>query len=114
MTATRKDAGQASGPLVRIAQIEVDPAQLDGYRAASRAIVEASVAEEPGVLAFYAVEPNGIPGQVWVMEIYRCEAAYRAHLETPHFKTYKAAVAAMVNSLRLVETTLIAFGAKAT
>src|SRR5262245_56855383 len=112
MTAGQTDVGGTQAPLIRIAQTAVDPAQLDGYRAASREIVAASVAEEPGVLAFYAVEPKDDPGQVMVIEVYRDEAAYRAHLEAPHFRKYKAAVAGMVTSLRLIETVPIAFGAK--
>ena len=42
------DAGQ---PYVRIAEIEIDPARGEAYRAALRAEIETSVRVEPGVLA---------------------------------------------------------------
>jgi quinol monooxygenase YgiN len=48
-----------------------------------------------------------------VFEIYADENAYRAHLETPHFKKYKTNTLEMVKSLELVETVPILVGAKA-
>ena len=38
--------------------------------------------------------------------------AYQAHLESPHFKKYKATTKEMVKSLKLVETTPVMLGAK--
>ncbi len=38
--------------------------------------------------------------------------AYKAHLEAPHFKKYKATTEKMVKSLKLVRTTPIMLGAK--
>jgi len=35
------------------------------------------------------------------VEIYRDEAAYKAHLETPHFKAYKTGTLHMAKSLDL-------------
>ena len=40
--------------LVRIAELEVDPAQLDAYKIALRQEIEASIRVEPGVLSLYA------------------------------------------------------------
>ena len=36
------------------------------------------------------------------MEIYRSEAAYKAHLATPHFRKYKDGTPHMIKSLELV------------
>ena len=41
--------------------------------------------------------------QVRIVEIYRDEAAYRAHLQTPHFLEYKSSTLKMVKSLKLIE-----------
>ena len=41
------------------------------------------------------------PTQIRIVEIYRDEAAYKAHLETPHFKKYKTGTLHMVKSLHL-------------
>ena len=99
-------------PYVRVAEVGIDLAQVEAYRAALREEIEASVRLEPGVLALQAVSDRDDPARVIVFEIYADEAAYKAHLETPHFLKYKAAVASMVISLKLTETVPIALGAK--
>jgi quinol monooxygenase YgiN len=48
---------------------------------------------------YVKAEPNAIR----ILEIYADEAAYREHLQTPHFKYYKESTADMVKSLKLVE-----------
>ncbi|EJN16138.1 hypothetical protein PMI42_00236 [Bradyrhizobium sp. YR681] len=96
---------------VQEAEIEVDPAQLESYKAAVAEHIETATRVEPGVVALYAVSENDDPARVRVFEIYRDQDAYRSHLETIHFKTYKATVEKMVRSLKLIRTTPIAFGA---
>jgi quinol monooxygenase YgiN len=44
--------------------------------------------------------------------MYRDEAAYQSHLQSSHFKTYKAQTQHMVKLLRLVETEPILLGSK--
>jgi len=52
------------------------------------------------------------PAQIRIFETYADVAAYKAHLETPHFKKYKAVTQGMVKSLKLVETDPIVLGVK--
>jgi quinol monooxygenase YgiN len=99
-------------PYVRVAEIEIDPARLDAYQAAVSEEIETSVRVEPGVLALYAVAEKDNPAHIRVFEIYADEDAYRAHLETPHFKKYKAATQDMVKHLALIETVPIILSAK--
>ena len=106
-------AEETQGQYVRVAQIEIDPTQLENYNAAAREEIEASVRLEPGVLALYAVAEKDNPAHIIVFEMYRDLEAYRAHLETPHFKKYKTTTKDMVRSLNLVETSPIALCAKA-
>jgi len=94
------------------AEIEIDPAQLEDYKAAVSEQIEAATRVEPGVLALYAVSEKDNPARVRMFEIYRDVDAYRAHLETAHFKKYKATTEKMVKSLKLVQTTPIMLGAK--
>lgn len=111
--AARGSRAQTVGErVVRIAEIEVDPHQVEAYRAALRTGIEAAIRLEPGVLTLYAVAVKGHPEQVRVVEVYASPAAYQAHLQTPHFKRYKAATQGMVRSLRLIETEPIALGSK--
>ena len=98
-------------PYVRIAEIEIDPAQLEPYTAAVREQIEAAIRLEPGVLALYSVADKENPAQVFVFEMYASVEAYKAHLETAHFKKYKA-VQDMVKSLKLRDTAPILLRAK--
>jgi quinol monooxygenase YgiN len=72
----------------------------------------AAIRKEPGVLVLYAVSEKDEPNHVKVFEIYRDKKAYEAHLESDHFKKYKATVENMVKSLKLVQTTPTALRAK--
>ncbi|HKU96865.1 MAG TPA: putative quinol monooxygenase [Vineibacter sp.] len=105
-------AQETQGPYVRLAQIEIDPAQLESYKVAAREEIAESVRVEPGVLALYAVAEKDNPAHIIVFEMYRDVQAYEAHLETPHFKKYKAATQDMVKSLKLIDTVPILLGAK--
>jgi quinol monooxygenase YgiN len=103
---------QAREPYVRLAEIEIDPAQLDAYKAAVKEQIEAAVRLEPGVLALYSVADKENPAHVFVFEIYADLDAYKAHLETAHFKKYKVATQDMVKSLKLRDTVPILLGGK--
>lgn len=106
------DAESVSGPIVRIAELEIDPAQLDTYKRALKEEIETSIRVEPGVLTLYAVSLKEHPEQIRLFETYKDAAAYESHLQSPHFKTYKRRTQQMVNSLRLLETDPILLGSK--
>ena len=100
-------------PYVRVAQIEIDPAQLDNYKAIAKEQIETSIRVEPGVLTLYAVAEKDNPARIFVFEMYADPEAYKAHLETAHFRKYKADTQDMVKSLKLIDTVPIVLGAKA-
>src|SRR4051794_8619950 len=79
---------QSPAPLVRIAELEINPARLDDYTAAVREEIETSVCVEPGVLAIYCVAIKGDSHKLRFFEMYADEAAYRSHIDSPHFKKY--------------------------
>jgi quinol monooxygenase YgiN len=95
-----------------MAELEIDPAQLDAYRALLTEEIEASVDKEPGVLMLYAMAVAGSPAHIRMLEVYASQAAYEAHLQTPHFLKYKTLTSGMVRSLRLIETEPILLRAK--
>ena len=99
-------------PYVRVAEIEIDPVQLEPYKAAVKEQIEAAVRLEPGVLALYSVADKENPAHIFVFEMYADVDAYKAHLETAHFKKYKATTQNMVKSLKLRDTVPILLGAK--
>jgi quinol monooxygenase YgiN len=100
------------GPIVRIAELQIEPAQLDAYELALKEEIETSIRVEPGVLTLYAVSLKVHPEQIRLFEIYRDAAAYESHLQSPHFKTYKDRTQQMVQILRLVEPEPILLGSK--
>ena len=99
-------------PYVRVAEIEIDPAQVDAYKAAMKEQIEAAIRSEPGVLALYSVADKENPAHVFVLEMYADAGAYKTHLETAHFKKYKATTQDMVTSLKLRDTVPILLGSK--
>ena len=105
-------AQQAREPYVRVAEIEIDPAHLEAYTAAVKEQIEAAIGLEAGVLALYSVADKDNPAHVFVFEMYADIDAYKAHLETAHFKKYKVATQDMVKSLKLRETIPILLGSK--
>lgn len=106
MTAARRE------PLVRMAELEIDPAQLEDYTALLREEIEASVRLEAGVLMLYALSVKGSPTHLRIIEVYADQGAYDAHLTSAHFLKYKRLTATMVRSLRLIETDPLILRAK--
>jgi quinol monooxygenase YgiN len=84
------NAESVAGPIVRIAELEIDAAHLDAYKLALKEEIETSIRVEPGVLTLYAVALKEHPEQIRLFETYRDAAAYDSHLRSSHFKTYKA------------------------
>ena len=97
---------------IQIAEISVDPAQLDSFKAAVAEQIEAAIRLEPGVLVLYSVSNKVDPSRITVFEIYRDRDAYLAHLKAPHFLKYKATVDAMVKSLKLIPVDAVALGTR--
>ena len=102
-TVALQPSGSTSGEmLVRIAEIEVYPEWLDAYLAAARTVGAESVAKEPGVVCIFPMQKKENPCSIRIVEIYRGEEAYKAHLASPHFRTYKDGTPHMIKSLELV------------
>ncbi len=106
------ESAEKSPQHIQIAEIVVDPAQLDAYKAAVTEQIEAAIRLEPGVLALYSVSNKENPNQITVFEIYRNHEAYLAHLKAPHFLKYKAKVENMVKSLKLIPVDPVTLGIK--
>ena len=98
--------------IVRIAQLEIDPEQLQAYLGLLKEEIEASIRLEPGVLMLHATARKDAPHRVQLLEVYASRAAYEAHIASPHFLRYKAGTIAMVRALELVEVDPILLAAK--
>lgn len=100
--AKEKETSNMDNLLVRMAEIEVHPEWLERYLAAARTVGAESVAKEPGVICIFPMQQKENPCVIRIVEIYRDEAAYKAHLQTPHFRAYKEGTPHMIKSLNLV------------
>lgn len=90
--------------LVRIAEIEVNEGYLEEYLAAAHNVGTKSVESEEGVTCIFPMQVKDSPNTIRILEIYRNDEAYQAHLQTPHFLEYKQGTLHMVKSLQLVAT----------
>ncbi len=89
--------------LVRISEIDVYPEYLDEYMKAALTVGAASVANEPGVVCIYPMVQKRDGSKIRILEIYRDMEAYRHHISTPWFQTYKQGTLHMVKHLDLVD-----------
>ncbi|TGX83808.1 cupin domain-containing protein [Palleniella muris] len=89
--------------LVRISEIDVHPEYLDEYMKAALTVGANSVANEPGVVCIYPMVQKRDGSKVRILEIYRDMDAYRHHISTPWFQTYKQSTLHMVKHLDLVD-----------
>jgi autoinducer 2-degrading protein len=78
--------------LVVHVHVRVVPDRVDDFLAATRANAEASVTE-PGVLRFDVLTDQADPTHVVLVEVYSDEAGAKAHKDTPHYATWRDAVA---------------------
>ena len=111
LSMVRESRGSAAqtggGRLVRIAELQIDPAQLAAYKAILAEEIDASLRVEPGVLRLEALSLKDDPTQIRIFEVYASAEAYQARPASPHFKKYKAASEGMVKSLKLYEADAI-------
>jgi quinol monooxygenase YgiN len=99
---------QENSQMVRIAKIKVDPSQLEKYTQALKTQMASAIALEPGVLFYHAVADQKDPSRITILEVYANVDAYKAHILTPHFLTYKETVKDMVKELVLEDVKTVA------
>ena len=105
-------SAQQKSQMVRLAKLVIDSAKLESYKVMLKEEIETSVRLEPGVLTLYAVSEKDKPTHITILEIYADTAAYKAHLQTPHFIKYKTLSTDMIKSLELVGTVPLVPGMK--
>jgi 4-carboxymuconolactone decarboxylase len=94
--------------MVRLVKIEVNPEQLEAYIPMLREQMNSAIKLEPGVLQYHVVTEKEHPNWFTLIEVYRSQEDYLAHLETPHFLKYKNGTLSMVKSLELMDANLVA------
>lgn len=99
----QKEAFSLEDMMIRMAEIEIDAAYIDEYIGILKEEAAASVRLEKGVLCIFPMFQKEAPTQIRLLEIYADQAAYEAHLQTPHFLDYKTSTLHMVKSLELID-----------
>jgi quinol monooxygenase YgiN len=83
-------------------EFEIRPEAWERFKPIMLANARASAGDEPGCRQFdVCVAPDGAP-KIFLYEVYDDEAAFKAHLETRHFKEFAAVTADMVASRKIV------------
>src|SRR5437879_4105501 len=97
---------------MRIAKITVDSVKLSDYLIALKTQMQSALKYEKGVLAYSAVQDKNNPNKITILETYASVPAYQSHIQTDHFKKYKATVADMVKQLELTDVIPISIETK--
>jgi (4S)-4-hydroxy-5-phosphonooxypentane-2,3-dione isomerase len=82
-------------------EFEVAPPHIDEFL---RLVIEngkASERDEPGCKRFDICRRRDEPNRIFLYEIYDDEAAFKAHVETPHFLKFRDATEKMVVGRKL-------------
>lgn len=75
-----------------IAPIQIKEGHKEAFVAAMLDDAKGSLQNEPGCLRFDVVQDAGDPNRIWLYEVYVDEAAFQAHLQAPHFITWRDTV----------------------
>lgn len=78
---------------VILAPIQIKPAHREAFIAEMVEDARMSVENEPGCVRFDVIQDAGDVNRIWVYEVYKDEAAFELHMQTPHFLKWKNAVA---------------------
>ena len=69
--------------------IDIKPEHVDAFIEASVGDAQGSTRDEPGCFRFDMLRDPEVPSRFYLYEVYRDEAAFQAHLETPHFLKWR-------------------------
>ena len=81
-------------PYVIIVEFTIKPGEMPRFMPLMLENAERSLRDEPGCRRFDVL--TGEAGRVVLYEIYDDEAAFQAHLETPHFHEFRAGIEGLV------------------
>lgn len=83
-------------------RLEVAPDQVDAFAELVR-FNAANARKEPGCLKFDVLRAHDNPLLFRLHEVYRDEAAFLAHQQTPHYARWKAEIAGLLSTPRSSE-----------
>ncbi|WIF66338.1 putative quinol monooxygenase [Metapseudomonas otitidis] len=87
---------------------QLKPGSLEAFMEAMRINAAASVRDEPGCLVFDVLHDRSDPDRVWLYEVYTDEAAFEAHMQTPHFLASRPLVEPLILRQDCIEADALA------
>lgn len=87
---------------------QLKPGSLEAFMEAMRINAAASVRDEPGCLVFDVLRDRSDPERVWLYEVYIDEAAFEAHMRTPHFLASRPLVEPLILRQDCIEADALA------
>jgi quinol monooxygenase YgiN len=97
----------SSGAFVIIAEFEVKADKLEQFLELAGTDASQSVAVEPGCQQFDVTLDREQPARVLLYEVYDDEAAFDAHLQTPHLAAFRSGIENLVVSRQVRRLTRI-------
>lgn len=94
-------ASASDQPLVVIAELEFAPEDRETVLALAQRHVRNTLAAEPGCLRFELITPEDDPGTLVCYEIYRGEADFAVHRQSPHLAWFREASAPYIRNRRI-------------
>ena len=81
--------------------------KAEAFRDRVRRQAAESLDREPGCHRFDVCANPEAPERVFLYELYSDEAAFKAHLETPHFRSFDSDVASLIEDKTVTTWTLL-------
>ena len=83
------------------------PDKAEAFRARVRRQAAESLDREPGCHRFDVCADPQTPGRIFLYELYSDEAAFKAHLDTRHFKSFDSDVVSLIEDKTVTTWTLL-------
>jgi len=78
--------------LVLVVKFQLKPEFLKPFIRAALADAQGSNSDEPGCKRFDVIQDESDPNIIYFYEAYDDEAAFQAHLQTPHYQKYNSTI----------------------
>jgi len=85
--------------LITHVHVHVKPDSIEAFKQATIDNASQSI-QEPGVARFDVIQSADDPARFILVEVYRTAEAPAEHKKTPHYETWRAAVATMMSEGR--------------
>jgi quinol monooxygenase YgiN len=94
-----------------VAYLTAKPGLEDKFKEAMVAQAERCLANEPGCLQFDVTQDPKNPTRFVMLEIYKDDAAIKAHQDSLHFKDFRPVVSELVADRKVEVFTIVSNGA---